>query len=85
MEEEYGAFSIWIHINPPEEFILNKLRTYNHTWLFKDADEAIDNYMRRKHLHEHLPMAFLHTFDTSREGLGEEIEETAHKIESTYS
>ncbi len=31
VEREFGAIPIWIHINPPEEFILNKLRTHKHT------------------------------------------------------
>src|SRR3989344_2120515 len=25
-EEKYGALPIWVHVNPPEEFFLNKLR-----------------------------------------------------------
>ena len=70
-----------MHVNPSEEFILNKLRTYNHTWLFKDADEAIANYYWRKLLHEHLSMPFVYTFDTSRDDLPHQIEEAIEKIE----
>jgi predicted kinase len=70
---------IWIHINPPEEFILNKLRNFKHTWLFKNADEAIANYYRRKPLHENLSQDFTYTFDTSREDLPMQIDE-AEKI-----
>lgn len=70
---------IWIHINPPESFIINKLRNYKHTWLFKDADDAIHCYQERKLLHEHLDVPFLYTFDTSREDLDLQIEE-ANKL-----
>jgi predicted kinase len=38
----------WLHINPPEDFILKKLRTYNHTWLFNNGEEAVENYYRQK-------------------------------------
>jgi shikimate kinase len=72
--------SVWIHINPPEEFILAKLRNFKHTWLFKDADEAIANYTARKPLHEHLDMPFVYTFDTSKENLPEQLDEAVAKI-----
>lgn len=71
---------IWIHINPPESFILNKLRNYKHTWLFKNADDAIHCYQERKPLHEYLDMPFLYTFDTSRDDLGVQIEGAIEKI-----
>ncbi|MDB5265217.1 MAG: hypothetical protein JWN64_788 [Parcubacteria group bacterium] len=81
-EQEFGAMPVWIHINPPEEFILNKLRTFKHTWLFKDADEAIANYMRRKNLHENLKgIPFVYTFDTSRDDLEHQINEAILLIE----
>ncbi|MBP9822386.1 MAG: AAA family ATPase [Candidatus Pacebacteria bacterium] len=73
---------IWIHINPPEEFILNKLRNYKHTWLFKDADEAIGNYEFRKPLHQNLDFNFTYTFDTSKSNLSDQIEEAYQIIKS---
>ncbi|MDD5726472.1 MAG: hypothetical protein PHC53_03625 [Patescibacteria group bacterium] len=73
---------IWIHINPPESFILNKLRNYKHTWLFKNADDAIYCYQERKPLHEHLDMPFLYTFDTSRDDLDKQIEEAIKLIQT---
>lgn len=73
---------IWIHINPPESFILNKLRNYKHTWLFKNADDAIHCYQERKPLHEHLDMPFLYTFDTSRDDLDEQIKEAIKLIQA---
>lgn len=66
---------IWIHINPPEEFILNKLRNFPHTWLFKNADEAIKNYEDRKPLHAKLDsFDFAYVFDTSKPDLDKQID-----------
>jgi len=76
---------IWIHIKPPESFILNKLRNYKHTWLFKDADDAIHCYQERKPLHEHLDMPFLYTFDTSRDDLNMQIEEAIKLIQAAQT
>lgn len=73
---------IWIHINPPESFILNKLRNYKHTWLFENADDAIHCYQERKPLHEHLDMPFLYTFDTSRDNLDEQVKEAIELIQA---
>lgn len=75
---------VWLHVNPPEEFILNKLKKFKHTWLFKDAEEAIANYYRRKPLHEHLDMPFLYTFDTSRPDLGRQIDEAEGLIKEIH-
>lgn len=81
-EQEFGAMPIWIHIHPPEEFILNKLRMYKHTWLFKDADQAIQNYMDRKSLHENLEeYPFVYTFDTSKTDLDKQVMEAVSIIE----
>lgn len=71
---------VWLHIDPPESFILDKLRNYRHTWLFADADEAVANYFRRKPLHAHLDMPFLYTFDTSRSDLDRQIDEAVGLI-----
>ncbi|KND49223.1 MAG: hypothetical protein AB203_02395 [Parcubacteria bacterium C7867-008] len=81
-QEEFGVIPIWVHINPPEDFILNKLRTYKHTWLFKDADQAVQNYMNRKELHENLEeYPFVYTFDTSKTDLATQIAEAVAIIE----
>jgi|SRR3989344_262694 len=39
MAEKLGVKLIWIHINPPEEFIINKLLNHKHTWLFRDESK----------------------------------------------
>lgn len=74
LAERLPATLIWIHINPPESFILAKLRAFKHTWLFKDGEEAIQNYQARKPLHEDLNVPFAWTFDTSAADLPEQIE-----------
>lgn len=74
---------IWIRINPPEEFILNKLRNYKHTWLFKDAEDAIRNYKARKPLHKKLQFDFTYTFDTARPDPGNQIEEAVKIIQKS--
>lgn len=76
-----GAKAIWIHINPPEEFIINKLRNFKHTWLFKNADEAVANYFRRKPLHEHLDFPFIYIFDTSKPTIVDQIAEAIQIID----
>lgn len=83
LTENSSVKAIWIHINPPESFILHKLRTYKHTWLFKNADEAIDNYFRRKPLHEQLNLPFLYTFDPSKANLHRQVDEAIHLIQDT--
>ncbi len=77
----YGVKVVWIHINPPEAFIVNKLTNFKHSWLFRDAEHALSNYYNRKPLHEHLSMPFLYTFDTSKSNLADQIEEASQIIE----
>jgi predicted kinase len=77
---------VWIHINPPEAFIINKLKQYPHTWLYKDADAAIANYQARKPLHQDLSsFHFTYTFDTSKSDLDEQIEKAREVIDGKYS
>lgn len=71
---------IWIHINPPENFILNKLRTHKHSWLFKDENQAVENFFARKALHKIPKVNFAYTFDTSRADLDTQISEAAKVI-----
>lgn len=83
--DTYAIPAVWIHIHPPEEFIINKLRKYNHTWLYEDADQAIENYYARKSLHEHLDIPFSYTFDTSKNNLTTQISECVEIIEKTIT
>ena len=76
--EKYHLKLIWIHINPPEEFILNKLRAHKDGWM--GNEELIRNYYERKPLHENLTMSFIYSFDTSRNDLPQQIDEAYEKI-----
>jgi predicted kinase len=80
--EQYKLKLILIHIKAPEKFILNKLANYKHTWLFKDANDAIDNYNRRKALHKQYlaSMKFYYKFDTSKSNLAEQIDKFINTI-----
>ncbi len=84
--EKYRLASLWIHINPPEEFIINKLRNFQHTWLFRDAKDAINNYRRRKPLHaEYLKLIdFYFTFDTSKSDLDAQINQFVEKFHHDF-
>ncbi len=80
--KEFNIQLIWIHINPPEEFILEKLKNFNHGRLFADAEEAIKSYMDNKKNHIYLDMPFVYTFDTSKENLSFQIEEAIQIIKN---
>ena len=75
----------YVHVNPPEDFILNKLRTFKHTWLFRDGDDAVKNYRARKPLHADLKLPFIYTFDTSRNDLRRQLRECVELIVSRGS
>ncbi len=81
LKEKYGFVIFWVHINPPEEFIINKLKNYNHTWLFTDANQAIENYKSSKVRHTNLDFPFAYTFDTSRDDLAKQIDEAVSIID----
>lgn len=72
LKERYNLKLAWIHINPPEEFILNKLSSHQGGWLGNDF--LIQNYHERKPLHQNLNFPFLYTFDTSKENLQAQID-----------
>jgi len=87
LQKEYNVIPIWIHINPKEKFILNRLKSYNHTWLFKDEKDAVDNYKRRKPLHKKYlgDIDFYSKFDTSKDNLNMQISEFVNKIEKDFN
>lgn len=87
LAQKVRAEVFWIHINPPEDFILHKLRTYNHTWLFKDGEEAVKNYFeqKKKRQEENTHFNFLTTIDTSRSDLVIQIEQTVNLIKEKTS
>ncbi len=82
LEKEFDVPVIWININPPEEFILNKLQhmSYEKGHVFKNAQQAIATYFKDKPIHRNLSMPFISTIDTSKENLNGQIYETSEKI-----
>lgn len=82
LKEKYQIKVYWIHIDPPEEFIIKKLKNYKHTWLFKNTESAIENYKNSKARHEDLNFSFIYTFDTSRNDLNEQINDCAYIIKN---
>jgi len=83
-ENVFGLELVWIHINPPESFILNKLRNLTPNWM-STADKMVENYYQRKPLHEHLDFPFVYTFDTSKQNLPDQINEAAEIIKKKLS
>lgn len=76
-----GVPQIFIHINPPDEFIINKLRNYKHTWLFKDGEHAVSRYLAHKNDNpDPGNFDFVYEFDTSRSDLNDQIEEAIEVI-----
>ena len=89
--EEYNRASgipiIWIRVAPPEHFIKDKLTAYEHTYLFRDADDALATYHKRKALHESdaaaiASLPYVYTFDTSAPNLDQQILEAASLIQT---
>jgi len=76
---------IFIHINPPDEYIINKLKNYTHTWLFKDVTHAINSFYKNKKefIVPDIPFAF--TFDPSRSDFRKHLKEGIKALESALS
>lgn len=73
---------VWIHINPPESFIINKLSNLKPNWL-GTADEMVANYYERKPIHKDLKLDFTVVFDTSRSDIQEQIESSVSIIKQS--
>jgi len=83
IESEYALKIVWIHINPPEEFIINKLRNFKHSWLFDSGEEAVSGYHEYKNKYgdgTNLKINFVYTFDTSKSDIQQQIKEAKEII-----
>lgn len=81
----YKIDILWIHIDPPEDFIIQKLKNFKHTWLFKNSDDALAEYYKRKSMyHTKIIFPFICTFDTSKENLQAQTEQCAKKINENF-
>lgn len=85
LQEKFDIPVIWLHINPPEEFIVNKLKNFKHTFLFKDADQAVNTYFKDKISLDDFDRAFLCVFDTSKENLDLQITEANKLIKESLN
>lgn len=70
------AKAIWIHINPPESFIVNKFKNlvYKDTGIYKDPEHALSELERSKQNVKTEGIPFTYTFDTSKDDLDKQIE-----------
>ncbi len=75
LKDEFSLLVVWIHINSPEEFIIQKLTHFKHTWLFRNAAHAIEVYHKRKPLHEAYlkDVRFYFTFDPSKNDIDKQV------------
>jgi len=82
---ELGMKVIWIHVAPPEEFMImvNTERKLPRNWPFNE--DALAAYYRRKPLHEYLTASFAFTFDTSKSDMPEQIKKAEMVIEELLS
>ena len=72
---------IFIHVNPPVEFIVEKLQNYK-TWLFKSKEHAIERFYFHKNNLKLPDVPFVYTFDPSKGNFQEQIEEGIAAIEN---
>jgi predicted kinase len=85
LAREYGIKVIWVHINPPEEYVFEKFRNFpiELSWLAPGQPQVmIDNYLAQKErrMQEHTSFDFIYTFDTSKKNISEQIEECSRLI-----
>jgi len=80
-EKTFHVKVVWIHINPPEAYILKKFKRLGYGMLFNNAKEATANYERRKPLHANLDMPFAYVLDPSQGDLEQQIEYAAETVE----
>lgn len=82
--KKFNLKIVWIHINPPEAFILKKLGGLAPNWL-GSAEDMIKNYYQRKPLHKTLDFTFAYTFDTSLGNIDTQIKEAIDIIHGILS
>lgn len=75
--DQYGAKAIFIHINPPEKFVINKLSNIKEPWpwllKYSSSKTLLEEYYLRKKLHTNLNIPFLCEIDTSAPDLKSQL------------
>jgi len=76
---------IYIHIHPPETFILEHLQSESKTWLFTDARQAIEVFAKNKEKFTLPDLPFVYTFDPSRDDMPAQLDEAVIAIRDALS
>lgn len=73
---------VWIKVDAPEEFIIQKLARFSGPSIFASNDAVIQNYRESRLRHEKEPFTepFVCIFDTSRDDLPQQVAECSEKI-----
>ena len=85
LEKSTYILVIWLRIDPPHEFIINKLKNYEHTWLFRDGDEAVrafEKYLEKYGDFSNLDISYDYTFDPSKDDLENQLAEAEEIIKN---
>jgi guanylate kinase len=75
---------VFIHINPPDEYVINKFHNHQPTWLFKDSKHAIDSFLKQKKEFVLPDLSFVYTFDPSRDDFPEQLKEGISAIQRVF-
>lgn len=81
--DDLNSRQIWIHINPPEDYI--KLQNYNHSWLYRNESEARMHFEQSKQKVNTEGIPFVYVFDPSRSDFNNQIDEAVEKIKEELS
>lgn len=73
---------LWIHVNPPENYIIKKLTHHPPSKLFKNSAEALSSYEQSKQKVVTTGIPFVYEFDSAREDLDQQIDEAVAKIKT---
>lgn len=83
--KEFHVKVMWININPPETFILDKLKNmeYKKGHVFINADHAIATYLKDKPIQRNFGIPFFAEIDTSQLNVDNKINNIGNRIENS--
>ncbi len=84
-QEDFPSIQqIFIHLNPPVDFIASALRNDKQKfWLFGDGERAVERFEFHRNNFKLPDIPFTYTFDISKDNLDEQIKEGIEAIEKT--
>ncbi len=70
-----GIPTIWVHINPPEKFIINNIKLRNNIRIFGETQRALDNYFYQKQsfAQNMMDIKYAYTIDPSKSNFNDQI------------